>query len=313
LFRSLFAGYMGVIIVIVFLHAITLDEVFFRELYTVQVKLQSNYSLAGRSLSWFQKFKLRLGSSLSFVGLALLLFTLYNFLENSQFSLDDLALSYISNRPDSPLLALTLVLFFINVSLRIFDGIFDFLQTDLYSVLGRLLYQKRNQPKAYKNYEKIFDAALQTQSEDSYGSQLNLAATDRFFDLHQLDDTRFRIAFFVFSLDVLLTASAVLGLPIFPGLTIEQTTILSTVLKIPILIIFLLSNSYRWMLKMFSEFSPNYYAKIYRLSIERMLNRFADLEKLLKLTQVQQLSKVPYIDVSENTYLLSLAEVRKYY
>ncbi len=311
LFRSYLGGYIGVVIILTILYAASLDEVFVRDQTTLRVRLQSGRSLTGKPFNWFQKFKLRLSSSRGFLELAAFLFTLYSFLENSNFSLDDLALRYISNRPDNPFLSLALVLFFINISLRIFNGVFDYLQTDFYAVLGRLIHLKHNKPEEYEKYEQTFDATLQLQGVNSYGSRLNLAATDRFFDLGKIDDYRFKITFYVFSLDVLLTAAAVLGIPIFPGLSLEQTTTLSTVLKIPIMIIFVLTNVNTWMLNRFSKNSPNYYAKIYRLEIERMHRRFEDLEKLLKLIQEQQPSDESYVDVGENAYLLSLVDARK--
>ncbi len=304
--RSLYGGYIGSAIVLAIGFAVSSRDNLLLSLVTRKVELETGRSLDGAPLTGLGRLIRRLRIPLWLLELGGIGFTLYSFAENSVFSLSDLALRYAP--PQAAGLAATLVMLvlFSNVSLRVFGGLFDYLQLDLFEMLGSSMRMKHERPQEYADMHGSASGDTGQTPDPLPGGVPGVRSTDRLYELKEVGP-QFRNALYYFSLDLLLTAATILKIPLLPGLSMEQTGTLSTILKIPVMVVLGIGIPYGISIYLGATRGLDLASDTYRDQIAVAELRFHDTEHLLRGIQQQRTEASGYLDVRANRFLLDLA------
>jgi hypothetical protein len=203
---------------------------------------------------------------------------------------------------------LVMLILFNNVSLRVFGGLFDYLQLDLFALLGGSMRMKYEHPEQFAAMDGRRQAEGAEAQRPLAGLQ-NLRPSDRLFELRDVG-LQFRNALHYFSLDLLLTAATILNIPLLPGLDMGQTATLSTILKIPVMVVLAVGILYGLQVALASRGKLDYPSYTYRQEIARGEQHARATEQLLRSVQGQRTGAIAYVDVHANRFLLSLAGKR---
>ena len=252
----------------------------------------------------------------NFLPTTLILFALINIIRNSEFSSEGIVLTYgFSSNSDDLLTLLISLGIFSNISIRLFSrGIFKYLQVDFFKVLGERLLFSMQEPDIFSQQEGMADSPVPTSSRSS-GSPF-ISESDRIYQLSQMPTNGFRAAVSFYSLDIILTLATLLDFPIIPGTTSENIATLSTMIKIPLYILFIVASNRRLYIWFASKgmFGTNSVTVREEINMQREIQ--ADLDSLLtsiieEENRVQHHENREYIDIDQNKYLLSLAGVEE--
>jgi hypothetical protein len=306
--HSLYGGYIGSAIVLAILFASSAQDNLLLSLTTRKVELETGRSLEGEPLTGWSRLIRRLRLPLWLLELGAIGFTLYSFAENSVFSLSDLVLRYAPPQAAGLAATLVMLILFSNVSLRVFGGLFDYLQLDLFVVLGASMRMKHERPQEYARMDGSPDGDF-GQAQDPLPGVPGLRSTDRLFELKDVG-MQFRNALYYFSLDLLLTAATILKVPLLPGLSMEQTGTLSTILKVPVMVVLGVGILYGITAYLATNRGLDLASDTYREQIAAGEHRAQDTEHLLRGIQQQRAGAAAYLDVRANRFLLGLAGKR---
>ncbi len=305
IFRDSYYGYLAAFIILSIFISISVDANLWLSLITREIELETNHSLIGEPLKRPGKLLLRLRSSMWALELGAVALTLYAFWENSSFSPQDLVLRYMPEQPIDLGTRIVMLLLFINLSFRVFGGIFDYLQLDIFRILGVLLREKQ-----LTQGQSPQDSASGNSNEALALLRLNIRPTDHIIDFYHLPNSGFHLALVYFSLDLLLTTSIVLGMPILPGMSLDQSSTLSTILKIPVMVVLGMRILYGLQVYMTVKSKTPYPSATYIQQMDAGKEYFQGISNLLRGVQKQRTSGLSYINLHNNGFLRELASRR---
>ncbi|MCW5840210.1 MAG: hypothetical protein KIT77_03115 [Caldilinea sp.] len=298
---TVFYGAMGALLPLAIFFALRFQDNFMVSLYEMKLQAQSGYSLDGNKLTYRQRRLSVAGQAITwgkwgFV-LAVIIYSVFAWAELHDFWLPDgvSGLASIEALYSSRIEVLVAAMIFMILSLRIFGDIYAYLQMDFWGQLGLLLKLKLEDPSKYSEHEEAIDRQMGKIPPGTV-RQFSANASDRVIQLRAVALTRFNAVLYYASFDILLTSLALYRIDV-PGLTADEVGTLAFAFKAPVLLLFVARS-----------ISIGYQA----IQARRGKNTvYLGLEKLLTDIQAQQVAGVsmrPYIDVTNNEFLLWLAD-----
>ena len=303
--NSIFGGYVGVSFFLSLLFAYSFEDNFMFKLVNHQIKIETKKTLLGDKIGKIRIFFVWIGYFYQIIIPIFMAYSLYKIYINSEISKSHLSLRYIDFSVDNFFVALPLIIVFMNISLTTFGGIFNFLQEDFLKALGERILYKNKHLSSYIEQEKMLEKLATSSDNKNLGLPIDMK--DRLLPIDLVSITKFRIALSFFCLDALLTVTSVLGISFLPGINVDQIFTLSSILKVPIYIVFIIKSINRLMVYISIKKKWFIDSKTYKIEVINELKYYLDIKKLFKQIQKQNLLDQQYIDVSDNKYLLWLA------
>ena len=307
--NSMYWGCFATALLLAIVYAYSHEEHYIYNLVSSRVKYDSKMRLDGSS-----SILIRLFSKIDYISrivipLLILIFmfiVIMRLISNSNFSMSQFTLLYADSTTESLITLLPITIIYINISLRLFSGgIFNYLQVDFLKVLGERLRFSKDNVGEFNEQENSINEQIKTSSE--YNGPL-IAATDRMYQVKQIPMSNFRTAISFYSLDIILTLSALFSFPLIPGTTVENISTLSAIIKIPIYLLFIFTSLRRFQTWFTAKTNIGINSVTFREEIQNELDFQASLKDLLKDIMEQQIAQMNrYIDIPNNKYLLSLA------
>lgn len=302
---SLFGGYVATVVVLALFYAFSFEGSYVLRLFINKIEIDSGKTLNGDTLAFHERIFRYLRLGFLFSAPASMIYTLIKIVVRSEVSTSGFNLRYVDFTVDSLITGFPLILIYANISIMSFGrgGIFKYLQEDLFAELGKRILFKMKDPQGFKKQEEKMSEQIKGAKTNRY---LPVRPTDRPLPLNISTTHRFRVALTFFSLDALLTVASVLGIKFIPGVDNQNIHTLSSLLKIPLYVVFLARSANRvqvW----FAARGYAYDSETLKEETESELRYYRSVEQFLLSIQKQQVDKSEYFSVSGNKYLLSLA------
>jgi len=304
--NSVYGGYVAVAIVLSILFARHFNSNFDLSLQIGRVEVETGRSLRGERLRRFKRIRRWIVSKRWPFVIIAVIFWLYTIIEHYDF-FPGLALRAIPDASQSLVATLTLLPVFLNISLGFFVDISDYLQMDFFYEVGKILRLKREDLGEFRRQEAIIDEAMRGRDRNPLRTPLPIDPTDRISDLERTSINRLNAALYFFSLDALLTTASVLDTYVLPGLNLDQIYTLSSILKLPVAILFVARTGHRIMAHYASRMKLHRDSETFRTEMSSARRYYRDLDRMLRDIQHQQITDDRYINVHGNCYLLALA------
>jgi len=284
--RSLYAGYVGIAIVVGVAFLFEAVNIYMFELVGKRQQWKTGRSLDDRPLTRGSRSFILLQQGWLIASPLFMAFTLLQMALHSKVGAGDFLLSYLPAPPGNPSLAAPMALVFLNGTIVLlgFGGVFGFLQRDFFDELGKRILFKRENPEQFRKEEDEMSRAMPPPLNEP---PLGIDHSDRVLPLAPTLGVHLALVFL--SLDAILTLSTTLGVSLLPGIAPSEISTLSSIVKLPAYGVIIIGS----ILRIRGWAAPHLASKVYR-------------DFVLFLSQIQQFHRKPeeYINVAGNAYLL---------
>lgn len=288
-----FGAYTGALLPLAIVFSLHFKDDFEFVFYRAKVESQTGRRLDGEQIPHIQRGIARLGPLFAWgrwlITLLFVVITLLTFAELFDYWLPDTSILFLSaiGLNSSTLGIFVLLIVFLNISWRVFDGLADYVQLDLFSEIGTLLAMKKYRADVFDSLDS---------KAGGMKDELGGVDSDRIIDLRGASLRRTMAVLYYSSFDVVLTSIALFGIDFLPGLTNGEVDVLAFGFKVPTLLVFLARS-----LVMAIEIGKG---------TSRNSPYFRDIEMLLRKIQWQQSTTgARYVNLAGNRFLLGLSSI----